>query len=142
MAKPTKVQGLFASGIAAPFRGDSDGGVAIQEGDDYIRDQVFACVQPNNSDNPFQDFGDMERPVFENPTDPGWRRVIRQRIVENFGFLESNNLARLVKVEFDGDADENGDYGCVIHYLNIETNSEQSATVPLLDSTGRPLRPI
>lgn len=142
MAKPTKVSQLFASGIALPFAGDSDGGVALSEGETYVLEQVRATVHPNDSDNPFQDLGVTDFAIFQNPTDPTWRRTIRERIKRQFAILESNNLARFVRMEFAQNADRNGDYDAVITYTNLETTSEASTAVQLTRSTDVGLRPV
>jgi hypothetical protein len=142
VAKPTKVSGLYASGIGEPFRGDSDGGVAISEGELYIDDQVFAAVSVNDSDNPFQDLGVTEFAVFQNPEDPAFRRVVRERIVDQFAFLESNNLARLLRVTFAQSSSPSGDYECSVTYIALETNSERESTFQMTREGDNGLRPI
>ena len=141
MPRPTKVSGLFASGLATPFRGDSDGGAALSEGSSYIEEQVLATVRPNTSDNPFQDLGIGEQAIFQNPSDPTWKRAMRERIVRQFATLESNNLARLTKVEFATTA-EGGDFAITILYVNLETNSADSTAVQLVQTAEGSLRPF
>lgn len=142
MPKPTKVRGLFASGIAADFRGDSDGGVALAEGEEYIDGQVWAAVSLNESDNPFQDLGITEYAVFRNPQDPAFRRVVRERIVDQFAYLEANNLAKLLRVEFAQQASEAGDYEVTVSYTVIETNSERQSTFQMTKEGDVGLRPV
>jgi len=127
MALRRKTSGLYASGIGSPFRADSDGGLALSEGDAYVRAQVFAAVNVNTSDNPFQDLGVGESMIFENAEDPAWRRTVRERIVTQFKALETNNLARLVRVDFATRGNESGDFEMTVVYVNLETNAEQSA---------------
>ncbi len=127
MRKATKVSGLYASGIDWAFRGDSDGGVAVSEADEYIESQVFACLQVNTSDNPFQDLGVTQRAVFENPEDPEWRRILQDRIRTQFRFLDTNNLARLVRIKFSRDDAQDGNYGIVVEYTNLETNTQKTS---------------
>lgn len=142
MAKPTKVSLLYASGIASPFKRDSDGGIALSEGELYVDDQVFAAVNVNNSDNPFQSLGVTEQAIFENPEDPAWRRIIRERIQTQFKFLEDNNLARLLRVRFARTSEENGDYNVTVEYVNLETNNERESTFMLTREDDVGLRPI
>lgn len=137
-----KTSGLYASGIAAPFKGDSDGGVNIAEGPDYVADQVFAAVSVNSSDNPFQDLGTTEREVFQNPDDPTWRRILQERIKSQFVELERNNLARLVRVRFQRADDGEGDFFVSVIYVNLETNSEQVSTFQQTQEGSESLRPV
>ena len=127
---PTKISGNYASGISLPFRGDGDGGLALDEGDPYIRSQVLATVSPNMSENPFQDLGSDESAIFQNPDDPDWRRVVRRRIERQFGELEVNNLARLAKVNF-GIGKPSGDLEVSISYINLESTVSSDVSVGL-----------
>lgn len=142
MARSTKVSGLYASGLAAPFRGDSDGGVALSEGELYVDDQVFAAVNANDSDNPFQDIGVTEFAVFQNPEDPSWRRIVQTRIETQFRFLQENNLARLLRVQFRKQSAEDGNYEASVHYVNLETNDERESTFQLSSENDVGLRSI
>ena len=126
MAKPTKVSLDYASGISQPFRGDSDGGVALAEGEEYIRQQVLATMMPNGSDNPFQDLGIGEEAIFQNPASPDWKLAIRQRITRQMALLERENLARLLKVRFDR-VKPSGDLSVVVSYTNLETTQAGQA---------------
>lgn len=121
---PTKLSGNFAQGIALPFRGDHDGGLALAEGDEYIYNQVLAVVSPNDSDNPFQDLGGDDFPIFQNPDDPGWRSAVRIRIRRQFVILQRENLARLSKLKFLG-SDGNGNYNVKIDYINLESTDQR-----------------
>ena len=127
---PTKVSGNYASGISLPFRPDGDGGVALAEGDPYIRGQVVATVSQNDSENPFQDLGGTESPVFQNPDDVEWRRVVRRRIERQFNELDTHALARLKRLRFRrGEAD--GELTVDLEYINLESTLNQDVTVGL-----------
>jgi len=128
--KPTKISGNYASGISIPFRADGDGGVALSEGDPYIRGQVLATVSPNDSENPFQDLGGSESPIFQNADDVEWRQVVRRRIRRQFDELENNNLARLVNLRF-GKGNEEGDLEVSLDYINLESTENRDVTVDL-----------
>ncbi len=127
---PTKVSGDYASGIAVPFRVDGDGGIALEEGDPYIRSQVLATVSPNMSENPFQDLGSDESAVFQNPDDPDWGRVVRRRIERQFAELEVNELARLERIQF-GRSDGEGNLNVSIDYINLESTVGSDVSVDL-----------
>lgn len=141
MARPTKVTQTFASGISIPFRADSDGGVALSEGETYIQAQVLMCVRPNESDNPFQDLGVGQEAVFQSAADPDWKLVIRRRIERQFEELDRENLARLKKVRFEP-GDGNGDLRVVIQYTNLETTTEGEAATVVGFETSRDLRAV
>ena len=126
--KSTKISGNFASGVALPFRADHDGGIAITEGDNWIYNQVLAVVSPNESDNPFQDLGGSEFPIFQNADDPSWRSHVRARIRRQFQTLQRENLARLSKLSFLG-GDENGDYRVKVEYINMESTRQEEVEV-------------
>lgn len=136
-----KVNGLYSSGIAHPLRGDGDGGFVLAQGDAYIEQQVLAVMLSNDSANPFQDLGSTGGAVFQNPSDPSWRRIVRERILRQFAALERNNLARLLKVEFATTSDANGDYNVTVLYVNLETNTERSVAQSV-STIDRPLRPL
>ena len=127
---PTKVSGNYASGISLPFRGDGDGGVALSEADPYILGQVLATVSPNDSENPFQDLGGTESPVFQNPDDIEWRRVVRRRVERQFNELDKNNLARLKRLKFLR-GDGNGNMTVDLQYINLESTLNRDVTVDL-----------
>lgn len=141
MAKPTKVSQTFASGMSLPFRADSDGGVAVSEGETYIKMQVLMCVRPNDSDNPFQDLGVGQEAVFQNAADPDWKLVIRRRIERQFEELDRENLARLKKVRFEP-GDESGDLRVVVQYTNLETTTEGEAAVLVGREASRNLKAV
>lgn len=127
---PTKVGGDYSSGISIPFRGDGDGGLALDEGDPYIRSLVLATVSPNMSENPFQDLGSDESAIFQNPDDPDWRRVVRRRIERQFRELDDHNLARLIRVNF-GTGNGNGELRAGIEYINLESTVSSDIQVQL-----------
>ena len=135
--EPTKVSGNYASGIAVPFKADGDGGIALQEGDPYIRGQVLATVSPNESDNPFQDLGGDDSPIFQNADDIEWKQAMELRIVRQFDELEQNNLARLMSLEF-GDGDEEGNFEVLIEYINLESTESRDITINLQTGAALP----
>lgn len=124
-----KPSGDYASGIAVPFRGDSDGGVSIDEGDAYIRGLVLQTVAPNESDNPFQDLGD-ESPIFQNPDSTEWQVRWRRRIRSQMQTLEDENLARLISVEFQMGGE--GEYQVVVTYINLESTRRADVTASVI----------
>lgn len=133
----SKVSGNYASGISLPFRADSDGGIALTEGDAYIKGQVLATVFPNHSENPFQDIGGTEEPVFENPDSIEWRVAVKRRIQRQFKTLQKENLARLLDVRF-GLVQGTGEYEIGVTYINMEstTKSEVTASVSATGTLG------
>lgn len=134
--RKSKVSGNYASGISVPVRPDGDGGLALSEGDAYIRTQVLACVSPNESDNPFQDLGGDQMPIFQNPADPSWRQAFRRRLARQFTYLEDENLARLEAVEFQGVLAPEGDYGVLVKYINLETGTSADVRASLTGASG------
>ena len=132
---PTKISGNFASGIGFPFRGDGDGGVVLSEGDDYIRGMVLSAMQTNYSDNPFQDIGGTDYPVFQIAHAVGWRQVYKRRVRRVFEDLERERLAKLVSVTFPDTASE-GVAHMTVRYINLESTVESDITVGLQDAQG------
>lgn len=141
MARPTKVTGDYASGIAIPFRGDSDGGVALAQGADYVNQLVLLTLKPNDSDNPFQDLDVTERAIFQNAADPEWKLETRQRVKKQMAQLERANLARLNKVVF-GRGSDSGDLRVTIHYTNLETTQTGQAVRLVGRETSQNLRSL
>jgi len=133
---PTKVSGNYASGLAFPVVADGDGGFALAEGDEYIRGLVFSALQPNDSDNPFQDIGGSNFPVFKIAGDVGWRQVYKARIIEVFALLERENLARYVSITWDTEANKNNDGNTfmTVRYMNLENATEADLALGLSDS--------
>ncbi len=121
----SKVSGNYASGIAMPFRPDSDGGIVLTEGDRYITNLVLATVAPNESDNPFQDLGD-EAPIFQNPDSNSWQVRWRRRIKSQMALLERENLARLLDVSFSKGGE--GEYNVTVTFINLETARRQDVS--------------
>ena len=125
-----KVSGNYASGIDIPFRPDGDGGIALSEGDAYIRNLVLATVSINESDNPFQDLGSSLEPVFQNADDIEWRTAAVARVKRQFQTLADDNLARLVSVQFS-QPDGEGNLELAISYINLESTTKSEVTVAI-----------
>lgn len=125
---PTKVSGNYASGIAFPVRADGDGGFNLSEGDQYIKDLVFSAVQPNYSDNPFQNIGGDDFPIFQVAGEPGWKLRHKQTIERVFKTLERENLAKLVKLKFVS-SNDSGETSLRIQYVNLENATDGEITV-------------
>ena len=133
--RPTKVTGNFASGIGFPFRGDGDGGVVLTEGDDYIRGMILSAMQTNYSDNPFQDIGGTDYPIFQIAHAVGWRQVYKRRVRRTFEDLEREKLAKLVSVTFPKSVVE-GVVSMTVRYINLESTVESDITVGLQGAHG------
>lgn len=138
MALPRKktsnrTSGRFASGFLSPLQGDGLGGFALSEGEQYIRQQVLTAVFFGDTNNPFQ--GELvvgEQAIFENPTDPAWQTEVRRVIQTNFEFLEENNLAKLIRVEFTApsvEARSRNEFALTVTYINLETGREGSENI-------------
>lgn len=137
----TKLTGTFASGISSPFRSDSDGGLALAEGEAYVEQLVLTALQVNESDNPFQDLGVTNYAVFKPSADPAWRLVMRRRIRTQMELLERDNLAKFVRIDFGG-SDGNGNFTVEVTYLNLETQQENTFTAAITPNGSVNLRAV
>ena len=140
-----RTSGLFASGFLIPLRADGLGGFVLGEGEEYVRQQVLGAVSPGDSGNPFQGSLSTSAGVFENPTDPGWKRAVGQMIRQNMQVLEDHNLARLLDLSFAPTKPKDntsGDYTINIVYLNLETGREGSANIQALEEGESNLAPV
>ena len=132
-----RISGDYASGISLPFTGDGDGGLRLVESDKYVDRMVILAVLPNESDNPFQDIGGTVTPIFKNSSDRAWKQFLKSRIKSQFSILETNNLARLTKVEI-GKPDSEGNVPVEVRYINLETGA-QNQFVLGFDIDGEPI---
>lgn len=139
--KPTKISGLYVSGISNPWRADSDGGVAISEADDYVDGLVKALLEPNDSDNPFQQDDFQELPIFQTTADPAWRIRYRRSVEDAFELsLGRFNLARFISLTFNVLGE--GEMGATLSYINLETRQQRKIAASIRTIESAPLQVI
>lgn len=115
-----------------PFAASGSGGLQMLSGDDLILQYIKTYAADCDSDNPFQsDLGIGSQPIFANSADSAWKGQVRRKIEQMFRlYLERTNLARLRSLTFS--VGEDGEDILDIKYLSIESDEDQSISLPIV----------